>query len=630
MEKRYTLQPQYIRYTDTEFEGKRLHSFQAALMSIHEQKEECLIISAPTGAGKTYGFGLPTIASKDGLSGRSRTLIISPTNALIKQTFNDLNEEWGDRLRVENFSAKDIKKTGLWRPQEILQRIRDSVITVTNPDLISLVIAGQYYRWTANTSRMRQWSDIQKNIQTVIFDEYHLYSEEELAKILSFMALARGTGNTDIRYAFASATPNEKLKALLTEFGFSFRESGEEMVRDAEGDTHFRKSKGAVTLTFTDEHILDSIEDEVPPRGKRTLFLFDRVIGCERGIERLQTFDVGKEDWKEYTGFETRAQKKQNANASEDAPYIMATSAAEQGLNLEVGIAHIEPGRYLENFWQRFGRAARRGKNGTVIVHTLKEKVSNLPDEINGYSELGEAMEKLMSEKETYATRVFIHAGAYLYLVYQKAGNQALKEQVWNVGNGLPGTAGRTFRIFNQMEKLLKELKRKAKRSPGVDARAFIKWWHDYLQAFGWFRGQSESVSVILPRSDRKATETDIRWLKRWCDYREVEEENEMKGKKTVFEVIDYRDNQRELIMAYEGPDGPVSFRKEQIWRNEAMREKWKKIIEDFLDDAFEDKNGLERVVEEIQRILPYVLAPIHINLLKPVEVQEVADDPFL
>lgn len=623
MEKAYTFESQFIRYTDTEFDGKKLHSFQLALMNIHQQEEDCLIINAPTGAGKTYGFGLPTLSSEAGISGRSKTLIISPTNALIKQTWNDLGEVWSKRISVNSFSAKDIRETGLKRPQKMFERIREHDITVTNPDLISLLVAGFYYRYVDNT-RLRQWSDIFKNVSTIIFDEYHLYSEEELAKMLCFIALAKGTGNTAIKNAFASATPNEKLKPLLGRFGFSYREMVEEMQGGRGGNERYRPTKGKVNLVFTDRNILDSIEEEIPHKG-RTLFLFDRVVGCERGIEKLKSLGVNETDWKEYTGFETKAIKKHNEIADENAPYIMATCAAEQGLNMEVDIAHIEPGMFLENFWQRFGRAARRGREGTVIVHTEPVKIKHLPPNINGYKELGEVMENLMTEKTTYASKVFNHAGAYLYLIWKKAGNNALKDQVWTVGMEQVKKGTITFLKFHKMEKQIDKLNRTARRGAKRDSNDLKKWWLDYLQAFGWFRGQSESIKVILPRSDRKETETDIRWLKKWCEYTSTQE-NEI----TIYDVGEYRTSPRELIMKYSGPQGPEQFVKESVWQREAMIERWKKILEEFLDDAFDEEEELEDIVDEMNNLLPYILSPIHKTLLKPVEVNEVANDPFL
>ncbi len=170
MERNYVLPPQFIKFGDEIINGRRLHSFQSALAHVMEQKEDCLIINAPTGAGKTFAFGLATGCSSDNPFGGKvvKTLILSPTNALISQTFKDLSEEWESQLLVGSFSSRDLRSAGSKRGLEIMERIRNNDITVTNPDIISLLIAGQYH-WASRDSRKeRQWSDVFKNISVMI------------------------------------------------------------------------------------------------------------------------------------------------------------------------------------------------------------------------------------------------------------------------------------------------------------------------------------------------------------------------------------------------------------------------------------------------------------------------------
>ncbi|TSA29969.1 MAG: DEAD/DEAH box helicase, partial [Ignavibacteriales bacterium] len=139
MEKTYIFKPQYIKFTDTEFDEKQLHATQKAMLEMGDMKEDCLLIHAPTGSGKTYGFGLPSLRyDNERLFDDSlpKTIIIAPTNALIHQTEYDLKEAWKHKkLKVELLFAKNIVANGWNRALEIYKRIHDADIIITNPDI---------------------------------------------------------------------------------------------------------------------------------------------------------------------------------------------------------------------------------------------------------------------------------------------------------------------------------------------------------------------------------------------------------------------------------------------------------------------------------------------------------------
>ncbi len=311
----------------------------------------------------------------------------------------------------------------------------------------------------------------------------------------------------------------------------------ETMYEGRQDDDGFRASKGKVTLTFTSTSIQDSIPKELSPRG-RTLYLFDRIIGLEKGISRLN--EAGVNEFIEYSGFETRDTGKREHTGQEK--FIMATSAAEQGLNMEVDIAHLEPGLFLQNFWQRFGRAARRGKEGTIIVHMPIEKVQHLPEMIDGYGALGEAMDALMKDRDTYASRIKDNMAAFMFLIWKKCGNDALRDQVESAGNSWNRFS--ELRTFDQgITGIGNRCSYYADPDDIADLRA---WWTDYTQSFGWFRGQSTSVEVTLPRALTKRTEADIRWIKQFCDYILIED-----GGRTVFEITNILDFPRSIELKF-------------------------------------------------------------------------------
>jgi hypothetical protein len=502
------------------------------------------------------------------------------------------------------------------RALEIMERIRENDITVTNPDIITLLIAGKYHWASRDARKERQWSDVFKNISVMIFDEYHVYDEEEISKIISFLVLSRATGNDHIKFIFASATPNHKILDLLRERGFSCREVTETMYADRFNDRDFRASKGRIDLTFTSKEINDSIPQEIPPRG-RTLFLFDHIIGLEKGIARLN--GAGVSDFDEYSGFETRAAEKKVHTGQEK--FVMATSAAEQGLNMEVDIAHIEPGLYLQNFWQRFGRAARRGKDGMIIVHMPLEMVQHLPETIAGYEALGETMNALMRDRDTYASRIKDSMGAFLFLVWKKSGNSALRAQVESAGRTL-----NKFGEFRAFDRGIMEVSNNGSDYADPDDISDLEaWWASYMQSFGWFRGQSTSVEVTLPRALTKRTEADIRWLKQFCDCRSI-----LDGERTIYEITSIHDAPRNIDLKYAAPGGSLTINGKVMNNRETLRREWLDHLGEFFDQAFDDEGDGSSSIEAVRRLLPAVLKPLHPDLLRPEGVEAVVDDLFL
>ena len=113
-----------------------------------------------------------------------------------------------------------------------------------------------------------------RRISFMIFDEYHIYPEEELAKILSFIVLGNVTGNSHIKYIFTSATPNNSVKELLQHLDISIKEIVE---KGQTGISEGRTYRGTIEVIFTDEKIQDAVTPDCP-KDKRTLFLFDRVV----------------------------------------------------------------------------------------------------------------------------------------------------------------------------------------------------------------------------------------------------------------------------------------------------------------------------------------------------------------
>lgn len=620
MERTVSLPESYLPYSSHSLNGIRLHEFQYKIKDVGCISEDCLVVQAPTGSGKTFAFLLPLIGDFSARIDTPKVIIIAPTNSLAHEIYDNVSKPdsrsvVGREIRADIWTAHTL---GPWksRTQDVVDSLDSNDVIVSNPDIISLLVSGFYL--LKDDPRAKQWSRIFRKISVMIIDEFHCYPEEEIAKILSFIILAKGTGNTHVKYIFTSATPNEKLQRLLTDFGISFTWYKEDSVAKSPQEGG-RKFRGKLSITFTDENILNSVDKVLSADGKdRVLFLTDHVVDAERIIDKIMRTVPGEPIW-EITGVATRS--KNRKEPTERERYVVATNAAEHGLNMKVSLAHIEPGLYIENFRQRFGRIAR-GEPGELFVHTTTEILKQLPDSVSSETELFSKLEELIPKKDFYSTSVKRVVSAYLYLVYKSARLQ-LKEQVRNIM--VKNTLSRGFEEFDS---LVDEFEKKA---GNVLAREEIdclgKWWNSYLRAYGFFRGQSINVNVKLPRIDEKESVFDIVWLERNTDYEAPEDKSNQ-----PYRVVRYLEDPRKVFLHYQFC-GKFKVDEKEFRDPSRLREKWEEKIVSFFDDH---RRGISRdkelghIVEEIKKLLPSVLCPMYSNLLPPEEVGAVENDLFL
>ena len=179
--------------------------------------------------GKTFAFILPSATSSHGLR-RYKTLIISPNNLLISQTYDDMNEIISKNSKLNDLKIAKIygkEFSGLTlseRAKKIRRSLSQMDIVISNPDVIALFLTGFYNinrNYKTNWPKMRNTADIFSEIDIIIFDEFHVYSEEELGKICSFIFLTKLIGRVP-KIIFTSATPSHKIKELLSILGITY------------------------------------------------------------------------------------------------------------------------------------------------------------------------------------------------------------------------------------------------------------------------------------------------------------------------------------------------------------------------------------------------------------------------
>jgi CRISPR-associated helicase Cas3 len=633
MQKTITLPEAYLGYSKRPVNGLKLHEFQSKIMDILDMKEDCLIVEAPTGSGKTFGFLLPLVGDFSKRIDSPKLLIITPTNSLAHEICDDVPKN-AEKLGIKgNIKAKiwTAHTLGSWntRINEINRSLNSNVI-ISNPDIISLMVSGFYLH--PDNWREKQWPMIFRQVSVIIIDEFHSYPEEEIAKILSFIILAKRTGSTHIKYIFTSATPNKKLPKMLENYGISFTSCSETSVTE-QPQNEGRMIRGKLSVTFTDQPIVDSVNEIVLNNDKkRVLFMTDHVVDAERIIDKIKRTKPNEPIW-EITGAETRNVNRKDPTGNEK--FIVATNAAELGLNMKIDVAHIEPGRYLENFKQRFGRIAR-GESGDLFVHVSTEIIKYLPDYVSSESDLFIKMEQLMSKKDFYITTVRRVVPAYIYLVYYSAKGQ-LKEQIFKIMKD-----DRYFNIFREFDSLISKFKENGEKNEGEvftkkEIDCLVGWWESYLRAYGFFRGQSVNVRVRLPRIDEKETTFDIVWLEKYTEY-----ERERNGSGEIFIVKEYLDHPKKVLLHFNFC-GEFKVEEKQFRDPSEFRDIWENKLLSYFD---EHRRGIAKdreisdIVKRLKELIRTrkedgtdnfsVLSPMYPTLLPPVEVGRVENDIFL
>lgn len=141
--KTFHFKPQYLQLADESALGVNLHKFQALIKDIWKQPEDIFFIDAPTASGKTFSFLLPTACGTLTIR-RVKTLIISPTNLLIEQTYNDIHEKIMETPEIADIHLAKITGTSFEgmtlfeRAKMVREDFKIADIIISNPDIIAL------------------------------------------------------------------------------------------------------------------------------------------------------------------------------------------------------------------------------------------------------------------------------------------------------------------------------------------------------------------------------------------------------------------------------------------------------------------------------------------------------------
>ncbi|KAG8907978.1 Sec63 [Tulasnella sp. 403] len=155
--------------------------------------EENMVISAPTGSGKTVLFELAIIHLLMGGNKDVKCVYMAPTKALCTERFND----WTNKFQHIGVKCCELTGDTVDTSRNAWKDAKNATIIVTTPE-----------KWDSLTRNWRGHQDILAQMQLFLVDEVHILNESR-GSTLEVCISRMKTNGTSVRFVLLSATaPN--------------------------------------------------------------------------------------------------------------------------------------------------------------------------------------------------------------------------------------------------------------------------------------------------------------------------------------------------------------------------------------------------------------------------------------
>lgn len=389
------------------FRYKQARAFQNEFLKwTHDAEEQVCVVTAPTGAGKTAAFSEICRA-------QSQTLLVYPTNALLKQQQRTLDEDFDIESKI--LSGDTLEKRGPKRVKELKShtgRFNGDVI-LTNPDILQAIIQNMYSDIAGEAMEFFDKFD------GVVYDEFHFYDDFEASGLfLQTKIISERVSGAKI--AFSSATP-QKNRALIQSLRDFLGEESVDWIRaeySDQGDAFRHKTE----VSRTDERLWNDRDDvvrrlreaaeEYGDAGEpRIVLIFNSAFRSNQFYNYLvKKTELGPLVEKD-NGYDT---KQEEETHPEEYPILITTKKGEVGLDYDIRLLLMENPGDASDFLQRFGRAGRKGE-AEVRIYGLgklnwwrdripfQDFVENIYDSLSSSQTSTDALENLAGLRAAHA-----------------------------------------------------------------------------------------------------------------------------------------------------------------------------------------------------------------------------------
>ncbi len=390
-----------------EYPGVRrsLYPHQAAILDEWE-KHQAFLVLTKTGSGKTAAAALPFLLRAKDFSFREGAVFVYPTNPLIEdqeRSIRQLAEVQGiavtslmpetahakygeeqvvlvrvDAERLEAFARAYHFRKPDGAPDkgralvEVLRLDKPKIVLI-NPDILYLLYTLAYRHSAESVATLQAY-------QTLVFDEFHLYSGVELAHALFLIHLARSL-HTFRRVLLLSATPDAQtrqwIERLLEPYGI---DKATKTSRPVAGERRVAHpvnlqcvNRGTDIVRTAGAQILALREDLRALRARSAdpeyipgVVILNSVVNA-----------IELEDWLVANGFvreEIASVRGLVSHAARDVrgkTLVVGTSAIEVGIDFKCDYLIFEAGD-AASFMQRFGRVGRHQPGTAVLLESSR------------------------------------------------------------------------------------------------------------------------------------------------------------------------------------------------------------------------------------------------------------------
>lgn len=514
------------------------------------------IVDAPTGAGKTYAF------QKALLTGQ-RVLFIVPTRRLAQNIagglVNDLIKQSGwDEVTASNKVALlssdqtlSLKSQGISniagyrirQLQELDSTRAGGEMIVAVPEVISMLLHRQFLsKGQAGFTVF----DLLSDFDHIVFDEFHTIDARGFglaalfAKLASVSNDAGTVGYGSAKVSFLSATPLS-IRPTLETLGIpaaQIAELKETLVavgRPLHGDVKLSLNSATSMISLLEQHLTEIKQELVGNR--QVVVIYNALSDLRRDLplirKTLQSVDIdpakvlvinsiddsGSNHQTSYGFYSGREQNPDDFNL------LIATASVEMGVTFrDANVMLMEPGFAPMNFLQRYGRAARRGKDGRVAVRVddnLNKRFPWLRDlavwaekhdqqsvSINALSQcLSAEVQAQFTQSDTaYFGALSEHAvyasGLYWQVMIQHPSNKGFRAK--HLRDHQPRSSAHIYSLFRQFDALIDD---------EYYQKSAQRWKDHFLTQALVLRDIGSRIKVI--EADGRVIHVDRVWLAR-------------------------------------------------------------------------------------------------------------------
>ncbi|NJR61945.1 MAG: type I-D CRISPR-associated helicase Cas3' [Cyanobacteria bacterium CRU_2_1] len=384
-----TLKPVYSQTVSTPNgvsvpDGWALSWHQAeTLNALRDPNLDVVFNTAMTGDGKSLAAYLQAMI------GRNYTLSMYPTNELARdqeRQVQDYKDKFQPRYepqiyRLTGATLEDFVETNQLssKQQGIINRVDNSEILLTNPDIFHYIHQFRYLRRDPTNSRRgdnvdKVFRKVDNLYKLFVFDEFHVFSSPQIASTFNAMLLMKHTGYHG-KFLFLSATPNDLLQGYLSKAGLKCHliepaKQGKYCFTSTHGE-NWRPISQPINLTFPDNLQPNAksaydwmIENAVniilkfflDHPGSKGAIILNSIASVYKLLGKLQP--LFKQHDRVVLPNTSLTGESERTRSIADADLLIGTSTIDVGVDFKINFLVFEAAD-AGNFIQRFGRLGR-------------------------------------------------------------------------------------------------------------------------------------------------------------------------------------------------------------------------------------------------------------------------------